>query len=377
MFNCHARSGRDKDVKFFSVPSIAKYQGEMVEELLIERRTRWIAAISRDKLTEDILRNDRVCSRHFVSGRPAASWDKFNVDWVPSLNLGHTKSKANDEERQQRDIERAERAKLRHKRKHEEALIESAAKSAKLDEPGELVKYIFNENPEEQNEHEESTIQHDVDAVSNQLESLTIDSSTQTEATGQSETCESGTQTEEFDYLFHKCSCKPPFDAEDMQNDEKVRFYTGLAEARTLQILFEHVSPYVLRKSQSLTKFQELVMLLIKVRLNVPFQDLAYRFGVSVSTVSRTFSTWIGVMDSRLTRLIYWPERQELWNTMPKCFQFSFGNRTTVIIDCFEVFIERPTNLLARAQTFSSYKHHNTIKVLIGITPQGNDNNEY
>ena len=34
-------------------------------------------------------------------------------------------------------------------------------------------------------------------------------------------------------------------------------------------------------------------------------------------------------------------------------------------------FIERPTNLLARAQTFSNYKHHNTIKILIGITPQG------
>ena len=42
-----------------------------------------------------------------------------------------------------------------------------------------------------------------------------------------------------------------------------------------------------------------------------------------------------------------------------------------VIIDCFEVFIEKPTNLLAREQTFSSYKHHNTIKILIGITPQG------
>ena len=43
----------------------------------------------------------------------------------------------------------------------------------------------------------------------------------------------------------------------------------------------------------------------------------------------------------------------------------------TVIIDCFEVFTEKPTNLLARAETFSSYKHHNTIKMLIGITPQG------
>ena len=41
--------------------------------------------------------------------------------------------------------------------------------------------------------------------------------------------------------------------------------------------------------------------------------------------------------------------------------------KTTVIID----FCVKPTNLLARAQTFSSYKYHKTVKVLIGITPQG------
>ena len=57
--------------------------------------------------------------------------------------------------------------------------------------------------------------------------------------------------------------------------------------------------------------------------------------------------------------------------SMPQCFKYSFGNKNTVIIDCFEVFINRPSNLLARAQTWSSYKHHNTVKVLIGITPQG------
>ena len=56
---------------------------------------------------------------------------------------------------------------------------------------------------------------------------------------------------------------------------------------------------------------------------------------------------------------------------MPRCFIDSFGLKTSVIIDCFEVFIDRPSNLLARAQTFSNYKHHNTVKVLIGITPQG------
>lgn len=32
------------------------------------------------------------------------------------------------------------------------------------------------------------------------------------------------------------------------------------------------------------------------------------------------------------------------------CFRYAFGNKVTVIIDCFEIFIEKPTNLLARAQ---------------------------
>ena len=76
-------------------------------------------------------------------------------------------------------------------------------------------------------------------------------------------------------------------------------------------------------------------------------------------------------MGTRLSPLIHWPECAELWSTMPECFQYSFGKRITVIIDCFEIFIEKPSNLLAQAQTFSSYKHHNTTKVLIGITPQG------
>ena len=53
-----------------------------------------------------------------------------------------------------------------------------------------------------------------------------------------------------------------------------------------------------------------------------------------------------------------------------KYFQYSFGKKATVIIDCFKAFIEKPSNLLARAQSYSNYKSHNTIKVLIGISPQ-------
>ena len=55
---------------------------------------------------------------------------------------------------------------------------------------------------------------------------------------------------------------------------------------------------------------------------------------------------------------------------MPVPFRRFFRN-CCVIIDCTEVFIEQPSDLLARAQVWSNYKHHTTLKFLIGITPQG------
>lgn len=48
-----------------------------------------------------------------------------------------------------------------------------------------------------------------------------------------------------------------------------------------------------------------------------------------------------------------------------------FGDRVTVIIDCFELFIERAQNLRAKAETYSTYKSRHTMKYLIGFTPQG------
>lgn len=76
-------------------------------------------------------------------------------------------------------------------------------------------------------------------------------------------------------------------------------------------------------------------------------------------------------MYMRFKSLIVWPERAVLLKTMPKCFKDSFHDKTTVIIDCFEIRCETPSNLLTAAQAWSNYKHSETIKYLIGITPQG------
>ena len=76
-------------------------------------------------------------------------------------------------------------------------------------------------------------------------------------------------------------------------------------------------------------------------------------------------------MDVRLKFLIIWPDQESLRKTVPQCFHSSFGDKVAVILDCFEVSIDRPSSLLPRASTWSNYKQHNTVKVLLGITPQG------
>lgn len=147
-------------------------------------------------------------------------------------------------------------------------------------------------------------------------------SSTQTEPEVAPTAASEGTQTEEFEYLFERlCGYKAP-GREFFDIDEKVRFYTGLPSIEVLMKTFEHVAPSVNRKSLTLDKFQEFVIDLMKLRLNVPFQDLAYRFSISVSTASRILSFWIRIMDARLSPLVYWPERHQLWHTMPKCFGY-------------------------------------------------------
>ena len=108
----------------------------------------------------------------------------------------------------------------------------------------------------------------------------------------------------------------------------------------------------------------------MKLHLNLSNQDLAYRFNISLASVSRIFHRVLAVMAVKPAPLMHWPSRSALRESMLASFR-TFFRRCAIIIDCKEVFIEQPSDLLARAQTWSSYKHHNTVKFLIGITPQG------
>ena len=71
-------------MEFSRVPKLVKNEGEVIEELTTRRRRAWSSAISRDDLTDDKLENERVCSRHSVSGQAGKQWDQYvrtHGDW--------------------------------------------------------------------------------------------------------------------------------------------------------------------------------------------------------------------------------------------------------------------------------------------------------
>ena len=134
------------------------------------------------------------------------------------------------------------------------------------------------------------------------------------------------------------------------EDNDKVLFYTGLPNWTLVLCIFNFVKD-LLQSKGMLSPFQKLLMTIIRLRLNLSGRDLGYRFGgISDSTVSRTFLHVVDVLYQRLKPLIIWPDRDVLRKTLPMDFR-KYCPNCVVIIDCFEIFLDRPLNLLARVQT--------------------------
>lgn len=114
----------------------------------------------------------------------------------------------------------------------------------------------------------------------------------------------------------------------------------------------------------------EFLMVLMKLRLNFPEGDLAFRFGVSTSTVSKVLSTLIPFLSKELARFIHWPTRDAALKYYPQCFR-KYSGVVRCIIDCTEVHIQRPSLAESNSAVYSQYKSNPTLKFLIGIAPSG------
>ena len=110
----------------------------------------------------------------------------------------------------------------------------------------------------------------------------------------------------------------------------------------------------------------------MRLRFGILNEDLADRFGVSTTTCSTTFKTWIRLLRILLgDALVKWLPREAIRDHLPDIYRKAGHHNLRCIIDCTELFVERPKALDLQAQTWSDYISHNTIKFLIGISPNG------
>ncbi len=93
----------------------------------------------------------------------------------------------------------------------------------------------------------------------------------------------------------------------------------------------------------------------LKVRLNLHFEDIAYRFEVNKGTVSRHFHSTLEVLYTKTKPLIVWSDLEVLRLTMSTPFRIFFNRMQLTLI--VRKYLLRSFSLLARAQVWSNYKH--------------------
>ena len=98
-------------------------------------------------------------------------------------------------------------------------------------------------------------------------------------------------------------------------------------------------------------------------------RDLADRYGVHQSTVSRIITTWSNFLYTLLGAVRIWIPEEKIREHLPT--EFKDYADTTVILDCTELRCQCPSSPVLQSEVFSAYKSHCTLKGLLGIAPHG------
>ena len=120
----------------------------------------------------------------------------------------------------------------------------------------------------------------------------------------------------------------------------------------------------------TLPLIDQLFAVLVRLKVGLFVQDISDRFQISPASFSMYFTTWISLLHAELKLINPFPSLDIIQRTMPDSFKAKYPS-TRVIIDCTELFIQTSSSLINQSLTFSNYKHHNTVKFLVGISPSG------
>ncbi|KAK6168738.1 hypothetical protein SNE40_019923 [Patella caerulea] len=371
-FGCKNRHAHGSNVRFFRIPKDQYVQ------------TKWIAAIRRENWTPN--EHSRICSEHFIQGYP--SKDPNSPDFIPSVFsfTPEVRKRKHGE-----DIERHSRYRARQENNGQAITALDVSNNNENrtncpNSPGtstQTEKKTLFDNSVQTDIHcsllqnilyTNQYLKNSVDQKSFEIDDIKkqayIDKQELKDNLVKLETQVQNLKDQNCQLIQKNSSQVLAFENfKDDDDDKKIQFYTGLPNISTFNAIFETIKNDSLPKKKGLSEQNELFLTLIRIKRNLTVSDLGYRFGVSPSFVTRVFHKWLDLMYIHLGGLVMWPESDVM--ELPDVFRNDRFKKTRCVIDCSEIFLESPTGLKPRAQTFSNYKRHNTVKFLVGISPTG------
>jgi hypothetical protein len=120
------------------------------------------------------------------------------------------------------------------------------------------------------------------------------------------------------------------------------------------------------KRYRKLQKSNRLLLFLMKLKLGIPFYDLARFFQIGTSTASRVFFDMLETLTTATSEWITWPNRGKTspldFHTCPDC---------TTIVDCIEIKCDRPQTADQNEDLHPFYKRSCFFKFLVGVTSNG------
>jgi len=159
-----------------------------------------------------------------------------------------------------------------------------------------------------------------------------------------------------------------------VKTEKQLTCCTGLANFPGFESLCLAVKYYLevrnkKEDSYSLDAEGRVFLTLMKLKLNCSFVFLGLLFDCSDVTCSRYFREMVKILSCVLKNFIYQPPRDSIRRNIPKVFKPYLNTR--IILDCTKFPVYSPACITCRTQTYSFYYGRLTLKVLIGITPDG------
>ncbi|XP_052809243.1 uncharacterized protein LOC128237697 [Mya arenaria] len=172
---------------------------------------------------------------------------------------------------------------------------------------------------------------------------------------------------------------KPRLTLQDIIHDtNKMLLYTSFPTDvfQVLASMVQRMAPFNYYAGWTVTCFSiqdQLLMALMKLRLNCKDLDLAVRFNTSRATVSNVINTYISVLHEILhdgvLKAVGVPSQLKCKGSMPKSFENFTSAR--IAIDATEIIQDVPSDMNSQSLSYSSYKSRHTVKAVTCVAPNG------